>query len=213
MASAQMSQLQGPIPEISDREPMDLDTWEEQLDRITQTRASVGTIEFLVDGDEYFPRLEAAIDGATESIDIRTYIFDNDDYAISIADLLKRKSVDVDVHVILPADGNHDMLDLSNAIAINHMLAHGIRVYRYPGMSHTKAAIFDGWVCVGSANFDKLSLEVNKELNLAASDPGVARALLEPLFLPDQRQSEEITSQIDTTLRARLAEVVVDELL
>ena len=29
------------------------------------------------------------------------------------------------------------------------------------------AAIFDGWACVGSANFDKLSFEVNREVNLA----------------------------------------------
>ena len=93
------------------------------------------------------------------------------------------------------------------------MLEHGIRVYRYPGMSHTKAAIFDGWVCVGSANFDKLSLKINKELNLATSNPGVAKALLEQLFIPDILQSEEITSPVEVTLGARIAEVVVDELL
>ena len=105
------------------------------------------------------------------------------------------------------------MLDLSNAIAINHMLQHGIRVYRYPGMSHMKAAIFDGWVCVGSANFDKLSLKVNKELNLATSDPGVARALLDQVFIPDLEKSAEITAPVPTHFGNRVAEVVVDELL
>ena len=399
IAGAQMPQLRGPVPPVAYREPMDLDEWERRLDAITRTRQSTGTIDFLVDGDEYFTRLESAIDEATESIDIRTYIFDNDDYALSIADKLKQKSGDVDVRVlvdslgnmqamqvdaesqpddhlapltmkhyfrqdsdvrlrrtpnpwltgdhtkttiidrqvafvggmnigreyrydwhdlmmevrgpvvnelqhaadiawaragmlgdiggfvqslmptpeeaadtgypvrvlqtrdfdsdiykaqlaaiqnsqsfilienayfsddrivyelakarrrgvdvrvILPAEGNHGVLDLSNTIAINHMLEHGIRVYRYPGMSHTKAAIFDGWVCVGSANFDKLSLKINKELNLATSDPGVAKALLEKLFIPDLLASEEITSPVDVTLGARIAEVVVDELL
>jgi len=30
-------------------------------------------------------------------------------------------------------------------------------VWLYPGMSHVKAAVFDGWACLGSANWDKLS--------------------------------------------------------
>jgi cardiolipin synthase A/B len=81
----------------------------------------------------------------------------------------------------------------SNQIAINTLLDHGIRVYSYPGMSHVKAAIFDGWACVGSANYDKLSLEVNKELNLATSDADTVNSLLEEVFLPDMAMSEEIT--------------------
>jgi cardiolipin synthase len=399
IASTQMPDLQGPVPELTYSDPMDLEAWERQLDEITQTQQSRGTIEFLVDGDEYFPRLEQAIDNATESIAIRTYIFDNDDYALSIADRIKARSDEVDarvivdsvgnlqamqtdsesqpnghlppltmkyyfkrdsdvrlrrtpnpwltgdhtkttiidrkiafvggmnigreyrydwhdlmmevrgpvvnqlqhkadvawaragllgdvagllehlrgesddaedvgypirvlqtkdfdsdiykaqlaairsarsyimiqnayfsddrivyelaqarrrgvdVRVILPEEGNHGVLDKSNTIAIKHMLQHGIRVYRYPGMSHMKAAIYDGWVCVGSANFDKLSLKVNKELNLATSQPGVARALLEQVFIPDLMASTEITAAPNVTITARIAEVVVDELL
>ena len=399
IAGVQMPALQGPIPDISHADPMDLVAWEQKLDRITDTKQSRGTIEFLVDGDEYFPRLEQAIDGATESIHIRTYIFDNDDFAVSIADRIKARSDEVearvivdsfgnlqamqldaesqpaghrspltmkyyfkqdsdvklrrtpnpwltgdhtkttiidrevafvggmnigreyrydwhdlmmevrgpvvdqlqhsadmawaragllgdagglfhflrgkredagdfgypirvlqtkdfdsdiykaqlaairnaqsyiliqnayfsddgiiyelakarrrgvDVRVILPAAGNHGVLDKSNTIAINQMLDHGIRVYRYPGMTHMKAAIYDGWVCVGSANFDKLSLKVNKELNLTTSDPGVARELLDKVFIPDLMVSEEITSPVNVTMTARVVEVVVDELL
>ena len=399
IASAQMPMLEGPIPEVSQTDPMDLVDWEKKLDRITGTEQTRGTIEFLVDGDEYFPRLEQAIDDAKESIDIRTYIFDNDDFALSIADRIKARSHEVeariivdsignmqamqldsesqpaghrapltmkyyfkqdsdvklrrmpnpwltsdhtkttiidrevafvggmnigreyrydwhdlmmevrgpvvdqlqhasdiawaragllgdagglfhflrgkrdnagdfgypirvlqtkdfdsdiykaqlaaiqnaqsyiliqnayfsddrivyelakarrrgvDVRVILPEAGNHSVLDQSNNIAINHMLEHGIRVYRYPGMSHMKAAIYDGWVCVGSANFDKLSLKVNKELNLTTSDPGVAQQLLNQVFIPDLIASEEITSPMNVTLTARVVEVVVDELL
>ena len=55
-------------------------------------------------------------------------------------------------------------------IAMNRMLENGIRVYRFPGMSHVKAAVIDGWASVGTANYDKLSLQVNKEVNLATSD-------------------------------------------
>ncbi len=399
IGTTQMPALQGPIPQVGNNAPMNLANWERQLDRITHTQQSRGTIEFLVDGEEYFSRMSQAIDGATESIDIRTYIFDNDDFATSVADHLKARSKDVrvrvmmdslgtlqamqidpetmprdfrpplsiamhlergssvrvrstanpwltsdhtkttiidrkvafvggmnigreyryewhdlmfevrgpvvdqlqfesdkawaragmfgdlanlltfirgkgkdaedfgypvrvlqtrnfdsdiykaqvaairnaqsyilienayfaddrilyelakarrrgvDVRVILPGAGNHGPLNASNLVAINQMLEHGIRVYRYPGMSHVKAAIFDGWVCVGSANFDKLSLEINKELNLATSNPAVASALLERVFIPDLMNSEEIVEPVAVTMTARLAEIVVDELL
>jgi len=93
------------------------------------------------------------------------------------------------------------------------MLENGIRVYIYPGMSHVKAAIFDGWVCVGSANLDKLSLQINKELNIATSDREIARNLMQKVFLPDLAASEEIFVPYSIDLRARLAEMVVDEFL
>jgi phosphatidylserine/phosphatidylglycerophosphate/cardiolipin synthase-like enzyme len=85
------------------------------------------------------------------------------------------------------------MMNLSNAVAINTMLAHGIRVYRYPGMSHIKAAIFDGWACIGSANFDASSLRFNREMNLATSHPETVLELRRQLFETDFRASSEIT--------------------
>ena len=395
-----MPALQGDIPPLANVEPMDLRAFESQLDKVTGTRQSRGTIEFLVDGEEFFGRLESAIAAATASIDMRTYIFDNDDYAVSVAAMLKARAdedirvrvmfdsfgtiqamqVDpesipnthraplsmamyiengsranvrttanpwmtgdhtkttiidkkvayvggmnigreyryewhdlmmevrgpvvnqlqhesdkawtragllgdlgnffafikgkgdhaddggypvrvlqtrnfdsdiykaqiaairsarsyilienayfsddrtlyelakarrrgVDVRVILPMEGNHGTLNGSNQLAINTMLENGIRVYRFPGMSHIKAAIFDGWACVGSANFDKLSLKINKELNLATSDPATVEQLLNSVFIPDLLVAEEITAPVDITMMARVAEIVADELL
>jgi cardiolipin synthase len=388
-----------PIPELSYGSTMDLDAWEKDLDRITGRKSSKGEISFLVDGEEYFERMEETMLAAEESIDIRTYIFDNDDYAVSVADLLKKKSADVDVRVmvdglgnlvamqtdpdsmdpgfrapvsieqyleansdvqvrtlsnpwmtgdhtkttivdrkiafiggmnigreyrydwhdmmmevrgpvvdqlqfdtdkawakagflgdianffrfiagrdkhasdvgypvrvmytrnfdsqiyraqlgairraksyiliengyfsddatlyelakarrrgvdvrvILPEDGNHDTHDASNAVAINKMLRNGIRVYRYPGMSHIKAAVIDGWASVGSANFDKLSLQVNKEVNLATSEPSAVKQLIERVFVPDLAVSTEIVESVEVSLQARLMELVVDEAL
>jgi cardiolipin synthase len=80
-------------------------------------------------------------------------------------------------------------------------------------MSHVKAAIFDGWACVGSANFDKLSLEINKELNLATSKPAVVNELLERVFLPDMAASTEVNEPLELTLQAHLFEIAADELL
>jgi len=396
----QMPALTGDIPAITYAEEMNIEEWERKLDRITGTKQDRGTIEFLVDGEQYFDRLENAILSAAESIDMRTYIFDNDDYAVAVADSLKSRANDnvrvrimidtlgnmqamqvdsesmpeshraplsmamylqldskvkvrtwanawfagdhvkttifdgevafvggmnigreyryewhdlmmevrgpivnqlqfesdkawaraspfgdvanlfaflkgkpnkagndgypirvlrtknfdsdiyraqmaaiqnaqsyilienayfsddrtlfelararrrgVDVRVIMPAVGNHGTLQASNRVAINQMLEHGIRVYRYPGMSHVKAAIFDGWACMGSANFDKMSLKINKELNLATSDESAVSALMAQVFIPDLMASEEITSPVNVSLATKLAEVIVDEML
>ena len=388
-----------PIPQLGFQGPMDLEQWEHDLDRITGQKRSRGRIRYLVDGEDYFNRLSQAIDDARETIDIRTYIFDNDDVAVRVADQLKRKSADVrvrvmidgignilaqqadadsmpkdidlpfsmsnylgrdsrvrvrtltnpwftgdhtkttiidgktafvggmnigreyrydwhdlmlevdgpvvddlqfdhdkawaraslfgdlagllrlisgkkeraqsegypirvlytreldsqiyraqleairrsrsyiiienayfaddtivyelakarrrgvDVRVILPSSGNHGPTNASNRVSINHLLKNGIRVYEYPGMSHVKAAVYDGWACVGSANFDKLSLEINKELNLATSHPQAVAELLEKVLLPDLAQSREIFEQLDVTMPTRLLEIAVDELL
>ena len=399
LTTLQMPALTGDIPPLAQAAPMDLIAFEDTLDKVTGTRQDEGRIRFLVDGDEYFARLMETIDTADESIDIRTYIFDNDDFAVAIADRLKERSEDVrvrllldsignilamqadpeslpvdhdhplsmrmymkrdssvkirnhtnpwftgdhvkttiidrriafvggmnigreyrydwhdmmmevtgpvvdhlqfeldkawargglfgdfanalrflqgkkehadrggypvrvlqtrnfdsqihkaqiaaiqnahsyilienayfsddrtiyelakarrrgvDVRVIIPSKGNHGPLNASNRVTINTLLRHGIRVYEYPGMSHIKAAIYDGWACVGTANFDKLSLKVNKELNLATSHRGTVDALLEQVFIPDLMASREITDPVTVRLPDRIYEIAVDELL
>ena len=60
-------------------------------------------------------------------------------------------------------------------------------------MSHVKAAIYDGWACLGSANFDKLSLQINLETDIATSDPGFVGRLRSELFERDFGRSKEIT--------------------
>ena len=398
LATVQFNSLERqPLPPLSYAAPMDLVAFERDLDRIGAGTASRGRIALHVDGAAYFPRLMQAIEEAEESIDLRTYIFDNDDVAVSVADLLKARSRDlkvrvmldgvgvllgeqvdpsampedfhpplsmaaylrqgsgvkvrvltnpwltgdhskttimdgktafiggmnigreyrydwhdlmmevtgpvvhilerdsdkawqkggmfgdaawlgrmlmkkksrtdkdgypvrvlftrdhnsqiyraqlkaarsaqsyilienpyfsddlllyelararrrgVDVRVILSRDGNHGMLNLSNELAVNKMLRNGIRVYRYPGMVHTKAAVFDGWACLGSANLDKLSLQVNDEINLATSDPQFVNPLLEQLFLADLHKSEEITAPVPIEWKNRAAEVLADD--
>ncbi len=387
------------IPPVADRGGMDLSLWERELDALTGRPASRGSIRLLIDGEVYFDRLDDAIAGASRSIDIRTYIFDNDDFSVEIGTRLRERAEEVDVRVmvdglanvfapridsksmpedaVLPASmgrylayasplkfrrqsnpwltGDHakvtlidaeiafvggmnigreyrydwhdlmleiqgpvvdelqrdfdrtwaragvfgdyavfaprqgrshgeqaaggypvriletsihnselyraqvaairrargyiyiqnayfaddkilfelirarrrgvdvrvilsagndsKVLGLSNQKAINTMLRNGIRVFAYPGMTHVKAAIYDGWVCVGSANFDKLSLQVNREINLGTSHPAVARALLEQLFEPDFVASREISRPLPLGPRHHFAELVADEFL
>ena len=84
--------------------------------------------------------------------------------------------------MILPLESDIGPLNRDMALVANAMLANGIRVFLYPGMSHIKAAVFDGWACLGSANLDNLSLRVNKELNVATSHPPAVDELLTTLF-------------------------------
>ena len=388
----------GSVP-LSAHEPMDLDAWEQELDRLVGSNRSTGRIEFLIDGDEFFPRLREAIAGASQEVHVRTYIFDNDDVSVEIADLLRARSEEVDVRVLLdgvgtllgtqvhpesmpadfrpplsmtryledgsavnvrthsnplltgdhvkstiidgnlafvggmnigreyryewhdmmmevtgevvgqierdadmawaragllgdlgqlvqalrphrkqptaggypirvlrtlpkdsqiyraqlaairraqsyifienayfsddvvlyelvrarqrgvdvrviiPSEGNHPMMNLSNGVAINTMLEHGIRVYQYPGMSHIKAAVFDGWACVGSANFDAMSLRINREMNLATSDPATVDALLLRLFYKDFSLSRELREPAPVDWRHSVAEMIADAAL
>ncbi len=388
-----------PIPPVKRGRGMDLDAWERELDALTGREASRGSIRLLVDGEDYFNRLDEAIAGASRSVDIRTYIFDNDDFAFEFATRLRERADEVDVRVmvdglanvfaprtdsasmpddaVLPASmarylkhdsplkfrqqsnpwltGDHakvtlidstiafvggmnigreyrydwhdlmvevkgpvvdelqrdfdltwaragalgdyawlagrqrnsrrtddqgeypvriletsihdselyraqiaairrargyiyiqnayfsddkilfelirarrrgvdvrvimsagndsQLLGLSNQKTVNTMLQNGIRVFSYPGMTHVKAAIYDGWVCVGSANFDKLSLQVNREINLGTSHPAVARALLAQVFEPDFAASHELTRPRRLGARHHFAEFFADEFL
>ncbi len=390
-----------PIPDLSDGPGMDLDAWEKELTQITGHEATRGTIDYLVDGEAFFVRYIDAISTATESVDIRTYIFDNDDFASRIRDLLRRRSAEgvairvlldglgtivatgaddqsmptdyaapqsvreslesgsdinvrqsknpwlvagdhvkttiidnrvafaggmnigreyryvwhdlmmelhgpvvdvlreefeqawahagpmgdaglllstllpkdsnsedvgyplrvlhtrpgdaeifraqraairnakkyiyiqnayftddamlyelakarrrgVDIRVILPLVGNHGPINQSNVLAANAMLEHGVRVFVYPGMSHIKAAVFDGWACLGSANWDKLSFRTNKELNIATSHAPYVESLLDDIFTPDFAKSVELTEPFPVRWSDHLMEVVADYLL
>lgn len=152
----------------------------------------------------------AAIRRARRYILIENAYFSDDSILYELAKARRRG---VDVRVILPDAGNHGVLNASNQVAINKMLENGIRVYLFPGMSHVKAAVIDGWACVGSANFDKLSLKINKELNLSTSHEAAVNELLDRVFIPDLARSKEINQKVEVTLQARLLEVLVDEAL
>ncbi len=92
------------------------------------------------------------------------------------------------------------------------MVRNGVRVYAYPGMTHVKAAIYDGWACVGSANFDKMSLRVGQELDVAFSDPPTVDRLRRELFDKDFARSREITTPVETSWFDPLIKAFTDQL-
>ena len=90
------------------------------------------------------------------------------------------------------------------------MLENDIRVFLYPGMSHIKAAVFDGWACLGSANLDNLSLRVNKELNVATSHKPAVDELLTGLFEADFERAVELKEPFPERWSDHLLEIFVD---
>ncbi|HLH54098.1 MAG TPA: phosphatidylserine/phosphatidylglycerophosphate/cardiolipin synthase family protein [Verrucomicrobiae bacterium] len=91
----------GPFPPLTHAPGMDLPQWESWLDRHTGQPREYGSIRLLIDGERFFPRFEQAVTNATAGVRVHVFIFDNDDVAVEIADLLKKRSSDVPVEVIL----------------------------------------------------------------------------------------------------------------
>jgi phosphatidylserine/phosphatidylglycerophosphate/cardiolipin synthase-like enzyme len=79
-------------------------------------------------------------------------------------------------------------------------------------MSHLKAAIYDGWACLGSANFDRLSLRLNKETNIATSHPEAVRELAERVFAKDFAYAVELKKPLPAGWLDYLKEQIADHL-
>ncbi|MGB5717308.1 MAG: phosphatidylserine/phosphatidylglycerophosphate/cardiolipin synthase family protein [Gammaproteobacteria bacterium] len=145
----------------------------------------------------------------------RRYIYLQNPYITSDAmlyELVKARRRGVDVRVIMPYQSDSGIISRSNVLVANAMLGNGIRVYIYPGMSHLKAAIYDGWACLGSANMDNLSLRTNREMNLATSHPPAVDALREQVFHVDMEKSVELTAPLPSNWSDYLAELLADSL-
>jgi cardiolipin synthase len=161
-------------------------------------------------GDSQILRTQLkAIGRAQQRIYIENAYFTSD--AI-IYELAKARRRGVDVNVIIPYQGDSDVINRSNILAANTMLANGIRVYIYPGTSHMKGAVYDGWLCLGSANFDDLSLRVNRELNIATSDPDAVQGFIDEVLQPDIDMSVELTEPFPKNWSDYLMELLADHL-
>ena len=129
-----------------------------------------------------------------------------------ILELCKARKRGVDVRVILPEASNHQVMQINHRLVERTLIRHGVRVYRYPGMSHVKAGVIDGWACLGTANLDKLSFYVNRELNVATSDPAAVDALLRDLLAKDLEKSTEVTQPRTVAFSDHVVELIADEL-
>jgi cardiolipin synthase len=142
----------------------------------------------------------------------QSYIYAENPYLFDkkvLIELVQARQRGVDVRVILPRVNDLKAGGRSNLIAANYLLEHGVRVYFYPGMSHVKALLVDGWSCVGSGNLDHLSLRLSQEQNIATSDPAFAARLKKELFDDDFAHSYELTKPISVDWGDFLSDMVL----
>jgi cardiolipin synthase A/B len=142
---------------------------------------------------EIFRAQLAAIDRARSYIYIENAYFND---ASIIRGLVAARRRGVDVRVVLAGKNDSGVMQTSSLMAANDLMRNGIRVYIYPGMTHIKAAIYDGWACIGSANFEKLSLRIGQELDIGFSDPATVERLRTNLFDADFARSRELTAPV-----------------
>jgi cardiolipin synthase len=129
----------------------------------------------------------------------RSYAYIENPYLFEkhvISALVRARHRGVDVRVVLPRINDFKPGSRGNLVIANYLLEQGVRVYFYPGMTHVKAMMVDGWSCVGSANLNHLSLHINQEQNIATSDPAFAARLKHDLFEEDFARSYELTDPI-----------------
>jgi len=166
------------IPELNKgNEMMNLAEFNKLLDKRVSKEVYKAKVDFFIGGDEFFPELITSIQEAKKSIDFRIYIFDNDEYAVQIADLLRKKADEdvenqMEVRVLQDSlaniiqSGKYSEVSLDN----NHRAPNNMKNYirtnsraesrTTPNIfltsDHTKSIIFDDKITyIGGMNIGK----------------------------------------------------------
>jgi cardiolipin synthase A/B len=134
-----------------------------------------------------------AIRTARQKITIQNpYFLPDPDERRALIDAVERG---VQVRVMLPAASASDAPLVQHASHHHYgtLLGGGVEIYEYERtLLHQKVMTVDGiWSAIGSTNFDDRSFEINDEVMLAVSDPGVAREL-EAVFARDLEHARRV---------------------
>ncbi len=137
----------------------------------------------------------ALINKAKEHIYIQTPYFIPDD-AIMTALVMAARS-GVDVRLMIPCMPDHPFVYWATYSWAGSLLAAGARVYTYMnGFLHAKTVEIDGLcACVGTANMDIRSFELNFEVNATIYDKATSTEL-KKCFEEDLPYCKEITAKI-----------------
>ena len=153
------------------------ETWFPPLDRagdavarviLSGPDADLEKIEFMI--------LEA-VACARASVKVMTPYFLPDDRLVTALALASMRGVKVDV--IVPAHGNHPIVDWAMRAQIGPLIAAGCRIWRGPPpFDHSKLMTVDGiWCLIGSANWDVRSFRLNFELNMELYHSDIVRQI------------------------------------
>ncbi len=105
----------------------------------------------------------------------------------------------VDVRLIIPQKDNNFISGLAMLNYIPEFLSYGVRIWGYEaGFMHQKVLLCDDELsCIGSANLDNRSLNLNYELNCLMRDPAM-NAAVSDMLLADMERSKLLTKAIWT---------------
>ena len=108
---------------------------------------------------------------------------------------LKRAATSgIDVRLLLPGPiTDHPAVRYISHRLYGRLMSNGVRIFEYqPRFLHAKCVICDGWVAIGSSNFDRWNLRWNLEANQEISDPRFAEQVC-TMFEQDFANSREYT--------------------
>lgn len=151
----------------------------------------------------------AAIKASKQRVWIETPYFSSDQIEDELKAAARRG---VDVRLIVPTKNDSPTLGENNLTSAGRLIEAGAKVYTYPGMTHLKLLIADGWVSAGSSNYDTLSLRINRELNVASSDPQTVKLFATRIFEPDFKHSHQLTKAETDAKSKAFSEAVADQL-
>jgi cardiolipin synthase len=106
----------------------------------------------------------------------------------------------VDVRLLVPAHSDSRLLDMAARATFGPLLASGVRIWKSEYVIHTKAVVVDdGFVSIGSYNFDHRSLAYNLEVVVNVLDAEynacVGRMLEEDMDLGAEISPEEFADR------------------
>ena len=151
----------------------------------------------------------AAIRMAKKRVYIQNSYFTTD----ALADeLVRAEKRGVDVRMVFPLDNDSGLLAQSNLGFAKQLIDSGASVYAYPKFTHVKAIVVDDWVCIGSANYDGLSMRINNETNIAFTHKQKSAELVQKLFRKDFKVSKLLTKKDSKDWTTPVLEPLIDQL-
>ena len=100
-----------------------------------------------------------------------------------LAELLAALKRGVKLSIIVPFTADHLLVQEASFRYLRKLLRAGATVYQYKkGFYHAKTLVIDDKICdIGTANFDKRSMFLNKEINCYIYDPAFIQRLVDVL--------------------------------
>lgn len=182
------------------------------LDYRTQARSGEYPIRILKT-DAKSAQIRTSIMAAIRMSKKRVYI--QNSYFTSdglVRELLGAINRGVDVRMVFPENNDSTLLDHGNRDVAKRLVDAGARVYMYPKFTHVKAIVVDDWACVGSANYDGLSMRINEELNISFTNKPAVNRLVNDLFYKDFAVSKRVSKKMAEGWQNPILESVVDQL-